>query len=68
MDTTQLDVCYTTSGSPLTDINDCETAFNDDNEEISCLVNIWIRKSLPLVDYSIVKENTGTNFVVLTIE
>ena len=42
LSTDQLDFCYETSGSPLTDITHCETAFHDKAEEISCLVCIRI--------------------------
>ena len=40
--TNQLNFCNTRSGSPLTNIKDCEIAFNEENEQISCLVSIGI--------------------------
>ena len=36
--TDQFHFCYVTTGGNTTNINDCEEVFNDENEEISCLV------------------------------
>ena len=36
--TDQFHFCYVTTGGNTTNINDCEEIFDDESEEISCLV------------------------------
>ena len=38
LDTDEFNFCYETTGGTTTNINDCENVFEDENEEINCLV------------------------------